>query len=183
MDRAQVSFNYASSCQKIINECGEDYKKGSSLISELDTPDNLHPMLVDIADITYDIADGFRGEDSDKRHWKYTEATIAHFLAGEWEPSAWWAIAVYGIEKDGTVTHSYSVNIQRQGSTTTYESGSERLVSVVKKLADSLDQHQTDEWFMHALLRKLPQEIDDLHLQSTQIEEVTTTDWNELRHG
>lgn len=174
MNRTKLSLTYAATCQQIIDECGDDYKKGSELIYDTSVPHNLHPMLRRVIELAEYIIDDFRGEKSERHDWQLIKTTVARFLAGEWEPTAWLATAMYGFEEDGIARYSYSISIQRHGSTTTYESGNEQLVDTVKKLADEVSPNQTDEWFMYALLQKLPEKIGELRLQSNEIVEVTT---------
>lgn len=180
MNRAKVSLKYANECQRIITECGDDYKKAASLLYDINVPSGVHPMLSGVADLAELIVDNYRGEESEKHYFYLIKTTVAHFLADEWEPSAWLAIVVYGHEEDGITKYSYGLSIRRQGATTTYESGNEQLVSAIEKLADSIDQNQTDEWFIHSLTQKLPEKIDDLMLQSCHTAEVTTSDWSDI---
>jgi hypothetical protein len=175
MDRVEISSKYASECERIITENGDDYRNGSVLIDAIPIPENLHPMLVP-------IADNFRGEADDKYYWSLIRTKVTRFLANDWEPTAWWAVIMYGYENDGLVKHTYSLSIQRQGSATIYESGNDRLIEVTKEFANSLNQNQTDEWFIYSLLQRLPKKIDELSLQSTEVVEVTTTDWNEIKY-
>ncbi len=179
IDRVEISTEYAAACQQAIDECGDDYKKGCALIEHIQVPENIHPMLVPINLFAYDIVADFRGDENDKHYWELIKTKVEHFLTGDWESTTWWAMIMYGHEEKGVLKHSYSLSIHRQGSDTTYESGNERLIEVIKELAGSIDQHQTDEWFMYALLKKLPKEVDGLLLQSTQISEAVVPEWDE----
>lgn len=176
MDRVGISKDYAAACKQVIDECGDDYKKGCELIERIPVPDGIHPMLLPINDLAYDIVADFRGDEGDKHSWDLIKAKVTRLLANDWEPTAWWAVVMYGFEEDGILKHSYSLSVQRQGSKMTYESGNERLIEAAKELAGSIDKNQTDEWFMYALLQKLPKEVDELTLQSTEIAEVTTSE-------
>lgn len=180
MDRAEISKEYATACQRIIDECGDDYRKGSEQILNVAAPDGLHPMLSPIIHFAYDIVDNYRGEEDDQHYWELIKAKTQRFLASEWEPTTWWAMVMYGFEEDGILKHSYSLSIRRHSAEMLYESGSDELVEAAKDAAGSINPRQTDEWFMYTLLQKLPKTVGKLTLQYSTLSEAATTEWEEV---
>jgi hypothetical protein len=179
MNRVEASIKYASECRDVINKYGEDFRRVCSIIEKLDVPVDIHPMLYKIGYLASDIQENFRGEKDDTYYWKIICLTVNQFLINDWEPTCWWSMVMYGLVKDGVVKHTYSVSIMRQNGATRFESGNEQILAVVKELEGSISQEQTDEWFIYELVQRLPSQINEFELQSTQIAEVTTTEGND----
>lgn len=134
-----------------------------------------HPMVYEVAELAFDIAEDYRSEKDNEADWTALTETLTNYIAGNWESTCWILGVMYGEYADQKLTHSYSVSIRRQNGETLVETASQELRSVVIDTVGKLNAEQTDERFLQNLAQLMPQKIDKYKLVSVELAEHLTS--------
>lgn len=131
----------------------------------------VHPMLVKVSDLTFDITEDYRSDKDDKYDWDIITKTIKNYIEGSWEPTCWILNAMYGEYSKHKLTHSYSVVVRRQNGQTIIDTASEALNAKFSQANKELNTKQTDERYLQNMAKFAPNKVGIYKLASVDVAE------------
>lgn len=135
----------------------------------------VHPMLYYITSYAFDISENYRTEAEDKEDWSALTKTLECYEAGKWYPTCWSLSAMYGVRKNGKISHSFSVSVTRINGATEIVAPIAELKAAISKVITKINTQQTDELYLRNLGMLVPLRVGEYEQMSTEIAEHINT--------
>lgn len=132
-----------------------------------------HPMITDVISLSFEIAENYRGEQSNREDWEQLCTIVQRYARGYWMSTRWSLIAIYGrTTKSSKINESISIHVSRYANEITIETPDDTLRDSIEHIAQHLNNRQTDEWYLQNLSYLLPKKIDNFQLMDYSIMEM-----------